>query len=399
MKKNRFFGPSTLIAAAFIGPGTVTVCMLTGQNTGYSLLWALLLALLITGFFQEMSGRLGLVSGAGLGEAVRTYIQPIWWRKILVAACLLAIVLGNAAYEGGNITGASLGLQALFGEWSYISNDFQVQVWSLVAGILAFVILYFGKNRYLEFMLIALVLIMSLVFLLTMVLLKPDLQSIFKGLMIPSFAYGQILSIMALIGTTVVPYNLFLHAAIVKNKWKSGDELPLLRMETIVAVALGGIISMSIIIVAAAGLPASEDGIRNALDMSRALEPVLGSKSPILLGLGLFSAGISSAMTAPLAAGYTLQGLLNWQQPKKIKAVVLGMVVLGTAFASLGIQPIRLISMAQVTNAFVLPFIVLALLIVVNHEPLMKNFKNRRWQNILGIIFLVICLFSAFRLL
>lgn len=128
MKKNRFFGPSTLIAAAFIGPGTVTVCIVTGQVSGFTLLWALLLALGVTFFLQEMTGRLGLISKKGLGEAISGHIRPLWWKLVLVVGCIVAIGIGNAAYEGGNLTGASLGLEGVFGSFQVQLGNFTLRL-------------------------------------------------------------------------------------------------------------------------------------------------------------------------------------------------------------------------------------------------------------------------------
>ena len=75
MKRSRFFGPSAMVTAAFIGPGTLTVCTLAGVNFGYDLLWVLLFAVLATVILQSMASRLGIVTKSGLGEAIRSQIR------------------------------------------------------------------------------------------------------------------------------------------------------------------------------------------------------------------------------------------------------------------------------------------------------------------------------------
>jgi NRAMP (natural resistance-associated macrophage protein)-like metal ion transporter len=123
MIKNIFknIGPGTLVAAAFIGPGTVTLCTLAGVNFGFALLWAMVLSIIATIFLQEMAARLGIISQKGLSEVIRTEIQNPTFRKVVIVLILSAIVIGNAAYEAGNISGGILGLEAILGN-SKISN-------------------------------------------------------------------------------------------------------------------------------------------------------------------------------------------------------------------------------------------------------------------------------------
>ena len=115
MIRNAFknIGPGPFIAAAFIGPGTVTLCTLSGANFGYTLLWAMALSILATIALQEMSARLGIISQKGLAEVIRTEIKNPPLRAGAILLILSAIVIGNAAYEAGNISGGALGLEAV----------------------------------------------------------------------------------------------------------------------------------------------------------------------------------------------------------------------------------------------------------------------------------------------
>ena len=97
------FGTGILVTAAFIGPGSIATASVAGANFGFVLLWALLFSLVATGILQEMAARLGLASGSGLSEALRsTFTNPIISRGS-VFLVVAAIGLGNAAYEAGNI--------------------------------------------------------------------------------------------------------------------------------------------------------------------------------------------------------------------------------------------------------------------------------------------------------
>jgi manganese transport protein len=109
-------GPGTLVAAAFIGPGTVTICTIAGVNFGFNLLWAMLLSVIATVVLQEMAARLGVISQKGLSEVIREEIKIPFVKHFVTLLILGAIVVGNAAYEAGNISGGILGLETVFGK-------------------------------------------------------------------------------------------------------------------------------------------------------------------------------------------------------------------------------------------------------------------------------------------
>jgi len=226
----KYFGPSTLVAAAFIGPGTLTTCTLAGVNSGYTLLWALLFSIFATIILQEMAARLGYITKQGLGEAIAKKIQKPITRYLAYFLVIGAILIGNTAYEAGNITGAVLGLKLIVGESSF---------WPLVVGCISILLLYFGGYKLIEKLLIALVVLMSLCFIITVIIVQPEWAEVMKGLL-PSqeSATDHFLLVMGLIGTTVVPYNLFLHASTISNKWKGTSDLRDVRIENIVAITL-----------------------------------------------------------------------------------------------------------------------------------------------------------------
>ncbi len=382
-------GPGPLVAAAFIGPGTVTVCTLAGVNFGFSLLWAMLLSIFATIILQEMSARLGIVSQKGLSEVIRTEIKNPLFRTLAIILILSAIVVGNAAYEAGNISGSVLGLEALFGNSSFNSSA----VYSVIIGVIAFVLLFIGNYKVLEKALITLVILMSLAFLITAIVTKPNLTEIFRGLFIPKFSGESVLTVIALVGTTVVPYNLFLHAALVKEKWKKESDLKFARKDTIIAVVLGGIVSMSIIISAAAIKTYEVNG---AADLAKGLEPLFGDFASYFLSIGLFAAGITSAITAPLAAAYVASGCLGWKSDMKsvrFRAVWMFILGLGVLFSSVGFKSIEIIKFAQVANGLLLPIIAGFLIWIMNKSSILGKHKNSILQNGLGIIIFGIALF------
>ncbi len=381
-------GPGPLVAAAFIGPGTVTLCTIAGVNFGYALLWAMVLSIGATIVLQEMAARLGIITQKGLSEIIREEINNPVLKTITIILILSAIVIGNAAYEAGNISGGVLGLETLFGSPSLNLLGLNIKVYSLLIGFIAFLLLYIGSYKVIERVLVALVILMSLAFFITALLTKPDILSIIKGALIPQFPKNSVLFIIGLIGTTVVPYNLFLHAALVKEKWQKETDLAFARKDTFIAVILGGLVSMCIIISATA---IQHQDITNASDLAKGLEPLFGSLAKYFLAIGLFAAGITSAITAPLAAAYVASGCLGWHSildAKKFKSIWMFILVLGVVFSSLNIKPIDIITFAQVANGVLLPVIAGILIWIMNKGAILGNYKNNTKQNILGILIL-----------
>lgn len=389
----RNIGPGTLIAAAFIGPGTVTLCTLAGVNFGFNLLWAMVLSILATIVLQEMAARLGIVSQKGLSEVIRNEIQNPILRKLFIGLILIAVVIGNSLYEAGNISGGILGLETILGSYRVSILNTSVNLLSFSIGIIAFVLLYIGNYKFLERVLITLVLIMSISFLITAIVTKPSISEILRGIFVPKSPKGSLLTIIGLIGTTVVPYNLFLHASLVKEKWKTSAGLSSARKDTIISILLGGLVSVAIIISAAA-IPSKN--IANAADLAQGLAPLYGDLAKYFLGLGLFAAGITSAITAPLAAAYVAKGCLGWDGGLKSKKFrfVWGLILgLGVLFSSFEIKPIQIIKIAQIANGLLLPLIAGVLLWVVNQEKIVGKYKNTKLQNFIGLCILTFSIF------
>lgn len=399
--KNWFknIGPGPLVAAAFIGPGTVTVCTLAGVNFGYALLWAMVLSVFATIVLQEMAARLGIIAQKGLSQVIREEVKSPVLRGFSVVLVLSAIVVGNAAYEAGNISGGALGLETLLGHPTVSVFNVELSVIPWVLGFLAFILLYLGTYKVLEKVLVSLVILMSLAFMSTAILTKPDVIGIMKNMLVPQFPDEGILTIVALIGTTVVPYNLFLHASLAKTKWHKKSDIKLARKDTVLAVILGGVVSMSIIISAAA---INIKDVSNAADLALALEPLFGVNAKYFLSVGLFAAGITSAITAPLAAAYVASGCLGWQtdlKSKRFRAVWMFILGLGVVFSSVGFKSIEIIKFAQVANGLLLPIIAGFLLWIMNKPSVLDAYKNSKFQNFLGLIILVITILLGLKVI
>ena len=376
-------GPGVLIAAAFIGPGTVTLCTIAGASYGYSLLWALLLSIIATIVLQEMALRIGLITNKGLAEVIRVSIKNKFINRLLILLILCSILIGNAAYEAGNITGASLGIIAIIGSetLNYIP---------LLIGFISFIILYIGDYKVLERSLIFLVIIMSVSFMITAIMTKPDLFSLLDGLFMPKINSESLLVVLGLIGTTVVPYNLFLHSSLVKEKWNDISKLKTARIESFISIIIGGIVSMAIIITAAS---VSNDNVKSVMDLAKGLEPLYGKFAIYFLGIGLFASGITSSITAPLAAAYVAKSCFGWSGSLKslnFRIVWFFVLLIGVIVSLLKLNPIEVIKFAQFSNSLLLPIVAILLFWLINNKTIFKNSYSYKLQNILVIVIILI---------
>jgi len=373
-------GPGVLVAAAFIGPGTITACSLAGAKFGYALLWALGISTIATIILQEMSARAGLVTRKGLAELIRTALPAPWLKKGVLGIIFSAIVIGNAAYEAGNLTGGVLGLQAIIPETVVIR-----EIWLLLLGTLAGILLFLGNYKILERVLVVLVIVMSLSFIFTAISSAPNWSAIAGGLFTFQSPEGSLWSVLGLVGTTVVPYNLFLHASIVQKKWSSPNDLSSVRFDTGAAILLGGIVSMSVLLCA---ISLDETNLSSAGDLAKGLEPLLGSYARYFLGIGLFAAGLTSAITAPLAASYVAAGCFGWSnsmKDNKFRAVWALILVLGVGSSFLKINPIEIIQFAQIANGLLLPLMAGILLWVMNQKKLLGKYQNNLFRDLKSI--------------
>lgn len=379
-------GPGTLVAAAFIGPGTVTVCTLSGVQFGFTLLWAMLVSILATIVLQEMAARLGIITGRGLAETVKSEIKSPIFKMLSLGLIVAAILAGNAAYQAGNISGGVLGLQTIFSDTHFSVGDLELNYLNLIVGFIAFILLFIGNYKVIERCLVSLVIIMSLSFVITAILTQPSLTQIIKGMFTPAIPENGLWMVLGLVGTTVVPYNLFLHASLVKEKWNGVSHLKAARRDTYISIILGGVVSMAIIVCAAA---IEGNDIKNAGDLAKGLEPLYGDYATYFLSFGLFAAGITSAITAPLAAAYVAKGCFGWKSNLKsgnFRMVWMSILFLGLLISSMGWKPLEIIKFAQVANALLLPIIACFLLWIVNKSSLMGSYKNSLMQNVLGVI-------------
>ncbi len=391
-------GPGFLVTAAFIGPGTIVTASRAGAGYGFALLWAVLFSVFATCVLQDMAARVGIAGRRGLAEAIRDSLGSRTAQVAILALIAVTILAGNAAFQTGNLLGAALGLNLITG----VPQPALVLVLGGAAGGL----LLTGAYRTIQNTLVALVGLMSVVFCVVAVMTAPPPGELLAGLFMPRIPSGSMLTVMALIGTTVVSYNLFLHASTSMERWpdasRKAENIQESRRDILLSVALGGLITAAVV-VSASSLAGQGADAANAAAVATRLEPLLGPAAPFFFGVGLFAAGLTSAITAPLAGAYAASGAFGWKADLGDARfrMLWGFVLLtGMVFGvSLGASPYRIILLAQAGNGIVLPLTLILLLIVVNREAIVGSARNGRLANLLGVgVVAIIAGFALFQL-
>ena len=383
-------GPGVMVAAAFVGPGTVTTASVAGASSGVSLLWAVAISVLATIVLQELSIRTALSTNQDLAPLIRQFGHDRGWGVPIALLILCSVGLGNAAYQSGNLAGAAMGLSG--------ATPVRFIHAVVVTGSFAAGLILVDRYRLLERAMLILVGLMTCLLTGLAVACLPELITAHRQVVSNVHAFDATV-VLALIGTTVVPYNLFLHATAVRHRWSGialADALRQARIESAGAIIVGGVVTAAIMIIATVVI--AGDTSRPALE---ALQVGIDQRFPDIgrwaMGVGLFAAGLTSAIAAPVAAGWAVCGVMGWNTSsgsKAFKGVALMVLAVGMLFAIFAARPVALIVLAQATNAVLLPLVALVLLAIVNSPLIPHDYRNGWPQNLIvtGVIGVVLLL-------
>jgi Mn2+/Fe2+ NRAMP family transporter len=368
----------SVISAAFIGPGTVTTAVSAGANYGLSLLWAVTFATFGCIALQELSARITIASGLTFGESLLKKFgsgngRTLQW---IVGG---SVVFGCAAYEAGNILGAVAGLNLISG----VSHTVLTIVVTLVSGL----VLWFGGRDWISNLMMLLVVVMGIAFAALAFSQDFSVVDLAVSTVTPVIPQGSELIVLGLIGTTIVPYNIFISAGISK-----GQTTPLMRVGLGISVAIGGAITASILI---AGI--SIHNFTSFNEIAAAMTAQVGAWGAYALALGLFAAGFSSAITSPYAASLIATTVFGFSSQWKIR-LTWGLVLLtGFIFGISEVKPIPVILAVQALNGLILPLITMYLIVIVNDENIVpkQQAHDSRYNIVLMVILLAVLLIGV----
>lgn len=382
----RYVGPGIITAALVFGPGSLTITSKLGSIYAYHHVWVIFVAIFFMVIFTETGARIGIATESSL----LSIIQKKWGRvaSILLGIGIFAI---TASFQAGNTVGASLAFAELF--------HTPVEPWVVAFTLMGISLLFFRSfYKVLEKVMIGLVGVMLLSFLITLLLAKPDLKALASGL-IPALPQGSEVLTIALIASSFSVVGAFYQGYLVKEKgWKQA-QIRQGKREAVAGVMILGMISLFILINAAAILFPKGIQVNSATDMGLALEPLYGSTATVIFMLGLFGASFSSLIGNATIGGSLLSdafALGSQLKSPKVRGMIMLVMLIGAAIAlRFGRLPLELIVFAQAITIIIAPLVGVALLVLANDRARMGALKNTPWKNIGGILGLILLLFLS----
>lgn len=372
-------GPGLITANVDNDAGGITTYSQAGAHFGLTVLWIFIPMTIALIMIQEMSNRMGVVTGKGLSDLIRETFGVRWTFYLMMA--LLMTNFGNVIAEFAGIAAAG----ELFGIPRWISVP-------LAAGLVWVLVLKANYATMERVFLIAVVFYVAYV--IAGIQSRPDWMSVGNALITPSFSGGReyLLMVIGVIGTTIAPWMQFYQQASVVEK-----EIPLKhykysRIDTIVGGIAVSVVALFIVVVCAQNIFPTGVKIAQASQAAQALVPLAGEFSAILFGVGLLNASLFAASILPMSTSYTICEAMGWEsgvnyhwnEAKQFYIIYTALIVLGALFVLIpGLPLIRVMFLSQVVNGVLLPFILIPMLIMVNKQQLMGKYVNGPVYNII----------------
>ena len=365
-------GPGMITANAGNDAGGIATFASVGAEFGYTLLWILIPLNLGLGIVQEMCARMGAVTGKGLSDLIRERFGVRW-----TALIMLSLLIANAGVTVSEFVGIAAAAE-LFGISRFIVVPLAaILVWWLVAK---------GSYKKVE----KVFLLMSLGFLgyiVSAFLARPDWTEVGVSLVKPTFKfeYSFLFTLVAVIGTTISPYMQVYVQSSVVDKGVTLDNYAETKADVWFGNIFSGLIVFFIVVSTAATLNKAGIQISTAADAARALRPLAGRYAEALFGVGLFGASMLAAGVLPLATAYSISEALGFEKGVsrtfREAPIFLGtftfLVAVGAAIAVIPNLPLfRVLLVTQVINGLLLPFVLFAILKLVNNRELMGTKVN-----------------------
>ncbi|AOL36178.1 divalent metal cation transporter [Geobacillus thermoleovorans] len=398
-----FAGPGYLVAVGYMDPGNWATDIAGGSQFGYTLLSVILLSNLMAILLQALAGKLGIVTGRDLAQACRDhYSKPV--AMILWVLCELAI----AACDLAEVIGSAIALKLLFG----IPLIYGVIITAL--DVLVVLLLQNKGFRYIETLVIVLILTIGACFVTEIFLSKPDVGGILKGFVPspeiinnPSMLYIAI----GILGATVMPHNLYLHSSIVQTRQyeqtSSGKRqaIKYATWDSTIALFFALFINASILIVSAATFhKAGMKDVAEIEDAYHLLAPLLGTTlGSILFGVALLASGQNSTLTGTLAGQIVMEGFLNIRLPAWLRRLITRLIAIVPAVVVTALYgesgTAQLLILSQVILSLQLSFAVVPLVQFTSDKKKMGEFANPLWLKVLAwMVAMVIISLNAYLL-
>jgi NRAMP (natural resistance-associated macrophage protein)-like metal ion transporter len=384
-------GPGIITANVDNDAGGITTYSVAGANYGYTLLWMMPLVALALIIVQEMSARLGVVTGKGLADLIR---ESMGVR--LTAILLGLLVFVNLANTVSEFAGVAASME-IFGVSKFISVPLAaIGVWFLIVK---------GNYRSVE----RVFLVASAIYLAYVasgIMASPSWSEVGQAFITPSFHLnaGYVTIFVTIIGTTIAPWMQFYQQSSIVDKGIKVSEYNYERVDVVIGSLFAVFVASFIMIACAATIYKNGLTIQTAKDAALALGPLAGKYASILFALGLLNASLFSAAILPLSTSYSVCEAFGWEssvsrswkEAPVFFGIYTGFIVLGALIILLPIKSlIQAMLVSQTLNGVLLPVILIAMLSLINDKRIMGKFVNSRTFNLLAWVTVIILIILA----
>jgi len=392
MRALSVMGPAFIVGAWQFGPGNLLSAVQAGTTYGYTLIWVIAVSTVLMLAFTDMSVRIGLRSTSSLISTVKEVLgRPV---GTVAGLGVFGITL---MFSVGNAVGSGLGLSMLFGG--------SPVVWTLVCTVVVAGVV-FARRYYSVFerAILAIVAVMATGFLASAFLTHPDWAAAGNGLL-PTVPDGVGLLLVALVGTNFSINAAFYAGYGTRERRLRQEQYGEITMgDTIPGIVAPGVMTILVIIVAAAATAQTGVSLTSLGQLSSVLEPLAGPVGAKIFALGFFAAAFSSMIANATAGGTLLSDGLGWGnalESWRVKGLILVVLAFGltVTLSAGGESPVQLLILAQALTVVFAPVLGVLLLLLANHRGLMGDLRNRAWQNLMGVLGLVAILATCYRLL
>ncbi|MEN9686172.1 MAG: hypothetical protein RLZZ28_1958 [Bacteroidota bacterium] len=375
-----YMGPAYLVSVGYMDPGNWATDLQGGAKFGYQLIWVLLMSNLMALLLQSLSARLGIVRRRDLAQANREAYPP------LVNFCLYLLAeLAIAACDLAEVLGMAIGIHLLTG---------LPLIWGTIITVLdtfLFLILQRFGIRKMEAFIICLVVIIGGAFLIEILLAKPQLNEVAKGLIPGSLNNEALYIAVGIIGATVMPHNLYLHSALVQTRKISSDKKGILKalkynlIDSTIALNAAFFVNAAILVLAASVFfTTGNTQVAKIQDAHQLLQPLLGTKlAPVLFAVALIAAGQSSTLTGTLAGQIVMEGYLQLRINPWLRRLITRLIAIIPAVIVIvfyGEEKVDdLLVFSQVILSLQLGFAVIPLIHFVSDKQTMGIYAIKSW--------------------
>ncbi|MGE5174168.1 MAG: NRAMP family divalent metal transporter [Betaproteobacteria bacterium] len=379
-------GPGFIAGNAGNDAGGIATYSIVGAREGYGLLWALLLVTFALAVIQEMSSRMGVVTGKGFGDLVREQFGV----KVTLAVMGL-FVFANLTVTIAEFAGIAASME-LFGVNKYVSVP--------ISAFVVWLVVLKGNFKQVERFLITISLI-YLTYVISGIMSDPPWKEVARQIALPRIRLDKdyFLLFITMVGTTITPYMQFYLQSAVVDKGVRIEEYGFAKFDVYAGSIMTVFIAFFIVLATGTILHPAGVIVDSAEDAARALEPLAGNFASHLFAVGLLNASFLAAFVLPLATAYGLSEALGWEsginksfrEAPQFLGFYTAFIVIGSGVIMLPRAPlIKIMFLSQTINGILLPVVLMIMLQLVNNREIMGEFVNSRRMNIITWITVVI---------